>query len=105
MRTHRNEHTFSVLREGDVACPVSAAPQFAASRQVSKLFRRTGRLQITVLVGKAHHGVGVADVDPLGIRAKRIEGDTEGLAQVVGEGRDFLRFAVGIHAAEDHDLV
>ena len=38
-------------------------------------------LQVTVLVGKANHGIGVADVDPLRVIAGRIKGDAVGTFQ------------------------
>ncbi len=61
--------------------------------------------QIAGLVGKADDGVGVADVDPLGIRSAGIEGDAEGKVEAVGEGRDRLRLAIRADAAQNPDLV
>ena len=53
------------------------------------------RDKIARLVGDAHNGVGVPDIDPLGV-VRWIERDPEGKVEAGrGEGRDRLRFAVG----------
>ena len=73
-------HLLAVEREGDVARPVAAAAQQAAARDVvDDRLGLAARVEIAVAIGEAHDGVGVADVDPLRIRAGRVERDAERL--------------------------
>ena len=62
------------------------------------------RRQIAILIGEAHDAVGVAHVDPGGVRPEGIKGDAEGLVQALGEDRDLGRLAIRANAAEDLDL-
>ena len=64
----------------------------------------TARFQITVLIGEAHHRIGVADIDPLRIGARRIEVDPERPLQARGERGRLFRLAVGGDAAEHADF-
>ena len=64
----------------------------------------SARRQIAVSVGKADHRVGVGDVDPARLRARRIKGDAEVAAQAGGEQRAHLRLAVAIGVAQDLHL-
>ena len=81
----------------DVAGPVAAASG-AGRRDVCG---GAARLQVAVVIGEAHDGVGVADVDPLRIRAGRIKRDAEGAIESGGEDFCLLGLAVGGDAAED----
>ena len=62
------------------------------------------RFQITILIRKAHDGVGVANINPLRIWTGRIERDAVGLLQSGGEGFGLLRLAVRRDSAEDQNF-
>ena len=73
-RADRDEHRLAVRREDDVARPVAAAGAAAWarwSRPAPRAFRSP------LLVGEADHRVGVRHIDPLRVRAGRVEGDAE----------------------------
>src|SRR6202008_4662556 len=53
---------------------------------------------------EAHHGIGVAHVDPLRIWAWRIEVDAEGPVQAAGESRGEFGLAVSAHATKDFNV-
>ena len=62
-------------------------------------------LRVAVLVGEADDRVGVADVDVLRLRPRRIERDPEGPRQAGGEDLVHLGLAVAVGVAEDADAV
>src|SRR5215469_16976499 len=105
VRANRDKHLRAVLREDDVSCPVAAAAQAPAPRKVGKLLGGATGFHVAILVGEAHHGISVADIDPLGILPGGIERNPEGLAQSIGEFLYLLRFAVSADSAEDHNLI
>ncbi len=94
----------AVLREDEVAGPVAAAAQTPAAGQVGEVLHGAAGREVAILVGEAHDGVGVADVDPLRIGAVGIEGDAEGLVQAVAKTEICLGLPFGVDAAEDLDF-
>src|SRR6185437_16475989 len=68
-----------------VATPRNAANQF---------FGFAARFEVAVMIREADHGNRVADVDPLGIPARGIERDSEGIRKSSREYRRLLRLAV-----------
>ena len=94
-------HGFAVERELDVAGDVAAGAVPGRSAICSAGPRG---LEVAVLIGEADDGVGVADVDPLGIGTRRIEVDAEGVVETGGEDAGVLGLAVGGDAAEDEDV-
>ena len=55
---------------------------------------RTARFHVAVVIRKADHGVGIADVDPLRVRTQWIESDAERPLQAGGEGLYLFGFSV-----------
>src|ERR1039458_3303410 len=98
------EELAAVESEGEVARPVTPAAQASAAGQIGELLHGASGCQVAVVVREANDGVGVTDVDPLGVGAEGIEGDAERLVEIGGEDRDLRWLAVGVDAAEDLDL-
>src|SRR6185369_9032096 len=98
-RAHGDEHFLAVGRKLNVTCGVPTA-----CRQVCNVLRRTTRLYIAILIGEAHYRVGVADIDPLRFRARRVEVDAERLVQAAGEHRHLLGLALAGDPAEYPDV-
>src|SRR6185312_2499429 len=68
-RADGDKELAAVQREGKIARPMAAARrQFIDDR-----LRRTAGLQIAIVIGIAHNGVRIAEIDPLRIIAKRIK--------------------------------
>ena len=59
-----------------------------AARQVCDVLGGTARLQITIPIGKAHHRIGVADIDPLRLGPRRIEAMPNGRFKPVANVAD-----------------
>ena len=77
-RADGDVHLAAFLGEDDVAGPVaSSAHARTAGKTRNDDLRRTACLQISVGIGEANHGIGVADINPLGIATRRIEGDAK----------------------------
>ncbi len=102
-----DEHLCSVGGEDYVAGPVAAAAQLGEAGELGDdFFGGAGGYEVAGFVGEADDGVGVADVDPLGVGAGGVEVDAEGEVEALGgEGGDGLGLAVGAYAAEDEDFV
>src|SRR5436190_22064208 len=62
------------------------------------------RLQVAIVIGKALNGIGVSDVNPLRIGARRIKCDAKRLAQPGSECGCLLGLAVFSDAAENLNL-
>ena len=84
-RSDGGEKFCSVLREDEVAGPVAAAAQMAAAGQFGQRFFRASSFEIAILIGEADNAVGVADVDPLGVRPVGIERNAEWQVEAGGE--------------------
>src|SRR5262249_14077076 len=105
MRSDGYVHRFSVVRESNIASPVTAALQPASGRQTGHddLGGAAG-FQVSDLVRKAHDGISIGDIDELRIGPQRIKCDSEGLLQ---SGRKDLRLfggAIFVDASEDFNL-
>ncbi len=97
----RHVERLSVGREGRITRPVAAPPQATAPREVGNDgLRSPARLDVPLLIGEANDGVGVADVEPVGVVSWRIERQAEGLVQSRGEPFGHHRASVGADAAE-----
>lgn len=83
---------------------MAAAAETAATGKIGELPGGTAGDEVAIAIGEAEDGVGVTDVDPLGIRAVGVEGDAEGLVETGGEDGDLPGFAGGVDAAEDFDF-
>ena len=86
------------LRRLDEICATAAA------RQVGDGLHGTAGRQVSILVGEAHDGVRVSNVDPLRMRAVGIKRDAEGLVQALGEDRRFFWISLRVDAAENLDF-
>ena len=106
-RADRDEEGLAVLREFEVARPVAAAadPLVAAGDVLDDRLGAPAGLGVAVLVGEADDRVGVADVDVLRLRPRRIERDPERAAQAGGEDLVDLGLAVAVGVAQDVDAV
>ena len=62
------------------------------------------RLEVAIAIRKAHHRVGVANVNPLRIWSWRVEGDAERHLKTGSKGFRLGCRTVFIHAAQDFDL-
>ena len=63
-----DEHVLAVRGEDDVAGPVAAAAKLGEAGELGDDgLGRAGGVEVAGLVGEADDGVGVADVDPLGV--------------------------------------
>ena len=83
-RADGDEHLLAVTREHDVARPMAAAVGSAVSplgRVFTMISAGPRAFKSPLRIGKAHDGIGVADVNVLRIRTRRIEGDSEGPMQ------------------------
>ena len=94
-RTHRHKHLLAIRRKIDGARPVATA-----AGQIGDMLRRAARLQIAVVIRKANHFVGVADINPLRIRPRRIKRNPVRTLQAAGENLHLFRLAVAGHAAK-----
>ena len=66
----------------------------SADRQMrNDRFGGAARGEIAVAVGKAQHGIGIADIDPLRIGSGRIEGDAERIVKPRRKDRRLCRLA------------
>jgi hypothetical protein len=77
----RNVHRASVGREHDVARAVAAAGRHMRHDG----FGRRARLEVAAAISKTDDRIGVADVDPFRVMARRVEGDAERPVKPVGE--------------------
>src|SRR6185369_12740559 len=91
---------FAVRREDDVAGPVMIGRDVFDDG-----FRITGRLQVTIAIGKAHDAVAVGDINPLRVLARRVEGDAVGLVEIAGKYAVLRRLRAALGKAIDADLV
>ena len=85
VRADRHVQRLSVAREAEIARPVAAAPEEAAARQLSDRLGRATRLDVAAAIREANDRVGVADVEPLRVAHRRIEGEPERFVQPGGE--------------------
>ena len=88
VRSYRHVHYLTVRREHDVT-------RVMAARREMRHDGLGGAAcgQVAVAVGKAKHGIGVADIDPLRIGSRRIEADAERIGQAGRKYRRLCRFA------------
>src|ERR1035438_6345625 len=91
-----DKHLLPIGGELNVACPVSAT-----EGEVRDVLGRAARFQVAILVGETDDRIGVADVNPLRIGSRRIEGDAVGLFQSGSENLAFSWFASARDSAED----
>ena len=83
---------------------MTSAAEFTAAGQIGDVLLWARGCEVAVVVGEADDFIGVADVNPLRVGSKWIEGDAEGLVEIGGEDGDLLWLAVGIDAAKDFDF-
>src|SRR6266850_1558805 len=95
-RTHRDKHFLTVGRELNVPRPMAIA-----TRHIRDVFCGSARFQISVLIRKAHYRVRVSNIDPLGIRPRRIKVDAERAVQTGGENLRLLWLALGRDSPKD----
>ncbi len=74
MRADGNEHVLSVERKGHAAGEVVRAGRKIGYHN----FLRTASLHVSIFIGITEDGVGVTNVDVLGVFSGRIESDAEG---------------------------
>src|ERR1700689_1078266 len=98
-RAYRDKHLFAVRRELHIPRPVPSAEW-----QVRNVLRRPGRLQVSVLVEKTNHGIGVPHVNPLRVIARRIKGNPIRTVKPGGKNAGLLRFAIRRDAAENLNI-
>ncbi len=98
-------HAFAVEREGDVTGPVASAAQLrVAGKDGDNGLRLGGCDEVAGRVREADDAGGVRDVDPVRLRAQRIERDAEGVVEAAGEGAGDDGVAVRRASAQHHDL-
>src|SRR4029077_4616357 len=78
-RADRDIHLLAIERERDIAGPVTTATKAPTAGKVGDFLRGACRFEVSVLVGKAHDGVGVPNIDPLRVWSYWIKGDPKGL--------------------------
>src|SRR5438309_1952899 len=67
-RADRDQHLRSIRSEDYVAGPVAAAAKLGESGKLGdNLFRLAGRDQVALFIRKAHHRIGIADINPFGV--------------------------------------
>src|SRR5579864_1044496 len=67
----------------------------ASRRQVCDVLRRAARLQISIVIREPNHLVGIADINPLRVRSRWIEGDPVRPSQAASKNRCLFRLSVG----------
>ena len=84
---------------------MSASEEQAATRYVrSDDFLCAARSHVPVAVRKVHHGIGVCDVHPLGLRSGWIEADPKRFVQTARVNLCLLDAAVGSKTAKHHNF-
>jgi len=84
---------------------VTATTEASTAGEIGYFLRSAASLEIAYLVRDSDDGVGVADVDPLGIGTVRVEGDSEWLVQPGGEDLTLFGAAGCVDSAENANLV
>src|SRR5438270_2442059 len=80
---------------------MAAAAQSPASGKIGDLLFASSSFQVAILVRKANHRVGIADVDPFRIRSWGIKSDAKWLPQPAGKHLIALGLTVRGDAAQD----
>src|ERR1700722_410950 len=95
-RADGNKHSRTIGRKFEGARPVTATV-----RQVGDVLRRSARFEIAIVIRKADYFIGVADINPLRVIARRIKGNSIRMIQALCEYLHLFGLAVLGQAAED----